>query len=100
MANGWGGRRPGAGRPKGAKGKLDLTLRKRLANEGCDPADVLKELLRHDDDKIQLEAAKALMPYVHPRLSTSDVNLSATSLPDVTISLVMPDADSDGPDPD
>ena len=76
MADGWGGPRPNSGRPKGAKNKLDHTLQKRLRDEGADPVDVLKEFMVDPDKKLSIEAAKALLPYTYPRLSSQDLHVS------------------------
>jgi hypothetical protein len=73
---GRGGARPNSGRPKGAKNKLDRTLQQRLKDEDADPVDVLKAFLSHGDEKLAMEAAKALLPYTYPRLSSQDLNVS------------------------
>ena len=54
-----GGKRPGAGRPKGSVGKLTTELRERLQEDG-DPVPVLVQLLKHEDAAIRLGAAKNL----------------------------------------
>jgi hypothetical protein len=77
MANGHGGKRPGAGRPKGARDKLNNALRERFEVEGIDPAWVLAEIMQNsDDEKLRRAAASDLMPYLHPRLASQDLNIS------------------------
>ena len=65
-----GGKRPGSGRPKGAKTKLteEAILK---AGEGLLPLDYMLELLRDEslETAQRFEAAKAAAPYVHARLS-------------------------------
>ena len=94
-----GGKRPGAGRPLGSKNKRTSAVRERLEELGADPIQVLHDLMKtggaDGDEKIQLDAAKALLPYAYPRLSTQDINLAAEFMPDVTLRLIMPDDDSD-----
>lgn len=73
-----GGRRPGAGRPKGAKNKRTIELRA-LAERGVQnalssdlsPVDVMLARMRGDQTIThdQFEAACAAAPYVCPRLS-------------------------------
>lgn len=61
--NGWGGARPGAGRPKKPPVLLDD-----LPQEN-DPLRWLENLMRHEPAPVALriEAAKALLPYVHQK---------------------------------
>lgn len=94
---GRGGAREGAGRPKGVKNKLDRTLQKRLADEGADPVDVLTDLMSDiDDRRLRLEAAKALLPYAYPRLSSQDVNVTGEQRQNVILEIARPDDGSDG----
>ena len=68
-----GGKRLGAGRPKGARDKFNVALRERLVDTPGDPANVLVDLMASDDKSIKLRAAQALMPHVYPRLGVLDV---------------------------
>jgi hypothetical protein len=69
-----GGKRPGAGRPKGApnkRGREALARGQALLEAGADPVDVMLQRMR-DPESVsyaQFEAAQAVAPYVHPRLS-------------------------------
>lgn len=62
MANGWGGRRAGAGRPKKPPTLIDLP-------HHDDPMTFLLAIVNCEGAGIRLraDAAKALMPYVHQR---------------------------------
>jgi hypothetical protein len=73
-----GGSRSGAGRKKGS-----VTAHRKLANEatvravGNDvtPLEYLLAVMRTDsDDARRLDAAKAAAPYVHPKLSSVEMN--------------------------
>lgn len=66
----------GKGRPLGSKNRASQILRERLEGSGDDPVDVLLALMRHSSPKVQLQAAKALMPYVYPRLAATRVETS------------------------
>lgn len=78
MSNIWGGKRAGAGRPRGARDKLDTTLRERMKEQGADPAEVLAEIMKTaKDEKLRRAAASDLMPYLYPRLSVQNIDLGA-----------------------
>ena len=68
MANGWGGKRPGAGKPRGAKRKITEEAIER-AGEGETPLEYMLRLMRDetqpDDrrDKMAIAAAS----YMHPK---------------------------------
>jgi hypothetical protein len=80
-----GGKRPGAGRPKGSKGKKTLArgdvARKALA-QGVTPLDVLLEAMRDAYEVGGAMAAavyaKEAAPYVHPKLSSIEGSLDGT----------------------
>jgi hypothetical protein len=84
-----GGRRPGAGRPKGARDKFNVALHERLAGGEDDPAEILIGLMRHSNPSIALRAAKALMPHVYPKLSVLDAS-AAVELPSLEVIWVKP----------
>lgn len=83
--SGLGGKRPGAGRPKGSKNKNPNKRRdvaQRALESGVTPLDYMLSVMRQEipenaDRAVKvamveqrLEAAKAAAPYVHPRLSS------------------------------
>jgi len=74
---GWGGRRAGAGRPKGTKNRRTITKVPLLPARGHRqtveerPLDVLVAAMRDPSQPIELRlaAAKAAAPYYHARVS-------------------------------
>ena len=67
-----GGKRPNAGRPKGA---VNVKTQERVAaieESGLTPLDYMIQLRRNEalDFATRLDAAKAAAPYVHPRLTS------------------------------
>jgi hypothetical protein len=71
-----GGKRLGAGRPKGSKNKRTLMLEagsRQAAVGGFSPLAYLLQIMRDKtlDKAIRLDAAKAAAPYCHPRLSAT-----------------------------
>lgn len=49
----------------------DKVERLQVNTQDVDPIDVLKQLCNDPDPKVALDAAKALMPYMHPRIAPS-----------------------------
>ena len=71
-----GGKRPGAGRPKGSKNRRTELLEegnRQAAVGGFSPLAYLLQVMRDKtvDKAIRLDAAKAAAPYCHPRLSAT-----------------------------
>lgn len=66
-----GGKRPGAGRPKGSPNKATAARQAEIAASGLTPLDYMLGILRDEeaDQAQRFEAAKAAAPYVHPRLA-------------------------------
>ena len=71
-----GGARPGAGRPKGAKDKLDREAAKAAALEGVMPKDFLLNIVRDTGQPldVRIEAAKAVAPYFHAKLASIEMS--------------------------
>ena len=67
-----GGKRPGAGRPRGSRAKADIA--KQLAASGITPLDFFLEILRDEDspDADRMWAAVHAAPYCHPKLNAID----------------------------
>lgn len=70
-----GGKRPGAGRPKGSANKRTREIADKAAEEGVTPLEYLLSVMRNElaDEARRLDAAKAAAPYVHPKLSTVEL---------------------------
>lgn len=66
-----GGPRPGAGRPKGARDRLEREAAEIAAAGGIMPKDFLLGLVRDVSQPldVRIEAAKAAAPYYHARLA-------------------------------
>ncbi len=73
-----GGSRPNAGSPKGAPNKRTAELQRQIEASGDTPLDFLLNVMRNPeaDFEARFEAAKAAAPYVHPKLSAIDANVS------------------------
>lgn len=69
MANG--GKRPGAGRPKGVPNKATKERQARIAEGGETPLDYMIRVMRDPtaDKERRDKMAAAAAPYVHPRLA-------------------------------
>ncbi len=77
-----GGKRPGAGRKKGAPNKKTAQLQREVAESGITPLDFMLDVMRKEpgDDLeskdylaacvLRFEAAKAAAPYIHPKLAS------------------------------
>ena len=66
-----GGRRPGAGRPKGSVSKRSQETAARLSISGNDPLDFLLAVMRNEEIEMRIrhDAAKAAAPFMHTRLA-------------------------------
>jgi hypothetical protein len=77
-----GGRRPGAGRPKGSKNRTTvkkLKIVEKLVEEKKTPLEFLIGVMldKGKDIELRVDAAKAAAPYVHPKLAQTELNLNA-----------------------
>jgi hypothetical protein len=68
---GYGGKRPGAGRPKGAKSAKTLEIARKAIESGLTPLEYMMDILRdvNQPTELRFEAAKSAAPYIHPRLA-------------------------------
>ena len=75
---GYGGKQPGAGRPRGSRNRRTREAIA-AAEQGVSPLDFLLGVMRDSslDLGYRIEAAKAAAPYVHPKLS--HVQVQATT---------------------
>jgi len=80
----WGGRRLGAGRPKGSKDKLLTLVANRPAN--VSPIDFLLSIMRDESQpmKVRLRVAARLLPYFHPKLKATAIQTETKSRPKIT----------------
>jgi hypothetical protein len=67
-----GGKRPGAGRPRGSRNKKTVQLLA-AAEAGILPVDFLLAVMRDPavDGAVRMDAAKSVAPYLHPRLAAT-----------------------------
>lgn len=67
-----GGKRPGAGRPKGSRNKRTEKMIAAVNESGMTPLDYMLSVLRDEsrDHAERIDAAKAAAPYVHSRLQS------------------------------
>jgi hypothetical protein len=84
MANGWGGKRAGGGRPKGSPGLKSEALAARLDALDYDPAETLVRLGQKaeaaGETELAIKAAVALMSFRWPKLKEAglDIGLSGS----------------------
>lgn len=76
-----GGARPGAGRKPGAPNKKTAELLETARSEGIMPLDYLLSIMRNSEQKedVRMDAAKAAAPYLHPKLSSVEMNAKVTT---------------------
>mgnify|MGYP007083491787 CR=1 FL=1 len=74
-----GGKRQGAGRPKGSPNKATQARQEAIAESGLTPLDYMIGIMRDEGkpEAVRFEAAKAAAPYVHPKLSTVEAKVEA-----------------------
>jgi hypothetical protein len=76
-----GGRRPGAGRPKGAISLSTRAILESMATGGEMPIAYMLRVMRDDDapDARRDEMARLAAPYLHPRVSVLPEDVEETS---------------------
>jgi hypothetical protein len=90
-----GGRREGAGRKRGSRLKNPPRTRSAItameaAAAGLTPVDYLLGIMRNEtlDMPVRLDAAKAVAPYVHPRLASIEARVETMhTMPDELLTL-------------
>jgi hypothetical protein len=97
-----GGKRSGAGRPKGVPNKANAERQAAIVASGLAPLDYLLSVLRDEsaDPHERMEAAKSAAPYVHPRLASIEhggKDGSPIELKEIKIRLVKAQPDEDVP---
>ena len=70
-----GGSRPGAGRPSGAANKRTIEQVEAIEASGMTPLEYLTSVFQDvgQDESKRIDAAKAAAPYVHARLSSTEL---------------------------
>ncbi len=100
-----GGRRPGAGRPKGAKTKKSGTKGREIAQRKVTPLDVMEKamLIHFEAERYDAAAAvaKDMAPYVHAKMSTVKIGGDpANSTPILFVEVAASDASTTDRDSD
>jgi hypothetical protein len=69
-----GGKRPGSGRPKGARSAKTVEQVKAAKESGLLPLDYLLSVMRDEgnEQSIRVDAANKAAPYIHAKLATVD----------------------------
>ena len=77
---GTGGKRPGAGRKRGARNKVTLAREAELAASGLTPLDYMLSILRDPEASREDRkwASEKAAPYCHHRLSATEVTGTLT----------------------
>lgn len=72
-----GTRKPGAGRPPGAKNKVTEEARRKALHAGVSPLDFLLKIMRNENEDMprRIDAAKAAIPFVHPKLQNIEAQV-------------------------
>lgn len=89
-----GGRRTGAGRPKGARNKKTLEQARAVEATGLTPLEYMLSVLRDEtqEQAVRLDAANKAAPYVHAKLASVDHTSTDGSMSEkpTVIKLVAP----------
>lgn len=77
-----GGKRKGAGRPKGARNRKTVEQTEAIADSGLTPLDYMLSVLRDEGNEpsVRLDAANKAAPYVHAKLASVDHKSSDGSM--------------------
>ena len=70
-----GGKRPGAGRPAGARNRKTAEMTAAIEASGMTPLEYMVAVMRDSDvdAQMRLEAARGAAPYVHARLNSTEI---------------------------
>lgn len=87
-----GGKRDGAGRKTGSASTKTREIADQAAAEGITPLEFMLEIMRKEElgpdadpgqvlahQAMRFEAAKAAAPYIHPKLSSVEMNATVTN---------------------
>lgn len=89
-----GGKRPGAGRPRGSQNRKTAETAAAIAASGLTPLDFMLRLMRDENQPLAMrqDAAKNAAPYVHARLAAVEVSGKGGG----PVELVLKGSDIDG----
>ena len=73
-----GGRRPGSGRPPGAKNRKTIETQAAIEQSGLTPLEYMIGVMRNEknDPRTRLEAAHHAAPYVHSKLTATELTVN------------------------
>ena len=76
-----GGARSGAGRKRGSVTKKTTEIAQRASEGGVTPLEYMLKVMRDSKNPlgVRMDAAKASAPYIHPRLSSIELDLKDIS---------------------
>ena len=79
-----GGRRPGAGRPPGSQNKKTRETQAAIEASGMTPLDYMISVMRdkNNDPRTRLDAAHHAAPYVHSKLTATELTVHDNVPPD------------------
>jgi hypothetical protein len=90
-----GGKRPGAGRKKGIPNRASASRQASIEASGLTPLEYMLTTMRDESkpETVRLDVAKAVAPYVHPRLASVEqaVQVDVQERPCITVTFVDPD---------
>jgi hypothetical protein len=90
-----GGKRLGAGRKKGIPNRASAERQAAIQASGLTPLEYMLTTMRDESkpEAVRLDVAKAVAPYVHPRLASVEqsVQLDVHERPSITVTFVDPD---------
>ena len=89
-----GGKRQGAGRPRGSRNRKTVETTKAVESSGLTPLDFMLQLMRDEGQPLPMrqDAAKNAAPYVHARLAAVELSGKGGG----PVELVLRGSDIDG----
>ena len=82
-----GGKRPGAGRPRGSKANKTQAIVIAAMAEGITPLEFMLGIMRDEtvDAGVRMDMAKASAPYMHARLASTEIKADADALVPIVV---------------
>jgi len=84
-----GGKRPGAGRPKGSKNTRSVELALKAHEGGITPLEYMLSVMR-DESATQPrrdDMAKAAGPYLHPKLASTEIKIPEKIVHEIRVTM-------------